>query len=508
MAIAQPIRSTMPQQGMRMELRAAQTLAMTPQLQQAIKLLQLNNLELAALIAEEAEQNPLLETDGPEQEDDFDFAGKDERNSSDADDAVFGKDNETFDYDVDNVFNNNSASDGDTGNISDLGPSLGSWDEVGNGGGAYSDDYDALQNVSDTPHLRDHLVEQITLDLHDAGDRLIAMVLLDQLDEAGYFQGNLDDITIMLGAAPGVVESVLQKCQQFDPPGIFARNLKECLSLQLQDKFKLHPGLVPLLENLELLGQHSMAKLAKNCQIDDTELQRLIGLIKLCNPKPALAFDFTPVNAVTPDILVRQNKDGSFIVELNPDTLPKALVNQTYYQTVTSSARSRQEKDYITERFHAANFLVKALHQRATTIMKVSAEILRRQELFFAEGVSGLKPMTLKDVAEAIDMHESTISRVTTNKFMNTPRGMFELKYFFSSKLASSHGGADHSAESVRQRIKQLIDKETPLKPLSDDQLVIHLQAEGIEVARRTVAKYRESLKIPSSFDRKRRAKA
>jgi RNA polymerase sigma-54 factor len=259
-----------------------------------------------------------------------------------------------------------------------------------------------------------------------------------------------------------------------------------------------------LLDNLDKLAQREVQALTKICGVDSIDLAEMIAEIKKLNPKPALAFDHSSASAVIPDILMRATNDGGWHVELNPDTLPKVLLNQNYHAKISSNARSKQEKDYISEQFNSASWLVKALHQRATTIMKVATELVKQQEPFFRYGIQSLKPLTLKDIADAIEMHESTVSRVTTNKYMLTPRGIFELKYFFTTALASSDGGIAHSSEAVRHRIKDLIENEKPKEVLSDDRLVELLKADGIDVARRTVAKYRESLKIPSSFQRKR----
>jgi RNA polymerase sigma-54 factor len=296
----------------------------------------------------------------------------------------------------------------------------------------------------------------------------------------------------------------LQLLQRLDPPGIFARSLAECLALQLAERGRLDPAMQALLDRLDLLAKRDLAQLMKHCGVDAEDLKEMIAEIRALNPKPGSAFDQSLAQPVIPDILMRPQPGGDWIVELNSETLPRVLVNTRYYARVAKDARRKEEKDYLSERYQAANWLVKSLHQRATTILKVASEIVRQQDAFFRRGIQHLKPLILRDIADAISMHESTVSRVTTNKHMATPRGLYELKYFFTAAIASSGGGEAHSAESVRFRIKSLIDAETVEGVLSDDKLVEMLKAEGIDIARRTVAKYREAMKIPSSVQRRR----
>ncbi|MEA1937915.1 MAG: RNA polymerase factor sigma-54, partial [Pseudomonadota bacterium] len=297
---------------------------------------------------------------------------------------------------------------------------------------------------------------------------------------------------------------VLKRMQSFDPPGIFARNLRECLALQLTDSRQLDAKMAVLLNHLDLLAQHRIPELLTACGVKQDELVEMIGRIRRLDPKPAERFLNNAARTVVPDILMRAQADGSWFIELNSDTLPRVLINQHYFTTIKREARSRVERNYLTERYTAASWLIKSLHQRATTILKVAEEIIRRQDAFFAYGVQYLKPMTLRDVADTIGMHESTVSRVTTNKFIATPRGLFELKYFFTTAIADTDGGNTHSAESVRQRIKAMIDAETAETVISDEMIGKILKKDGIDIARRTVAKYREAMSIPSSVQRRR----
>jgi RNA polymerase sigma-54 factor len=307
-----------------------------------------------------------------------------------------------------------------------------------------------------------------------------------------------------LGAPLAEVEAVLAILQTFDPIGVCARNLTECLALQLKDRDRYDPAMQALVAHLDLLAKHDLAGLKRICGVGDEDVADMIAEIRHLNPKPGLAFGTTLVQPVVPDVFVRPRPDGSFSVELNSDTLPKVLVNQTYYADVAKTARNEKEKTYLTDCLQSATWLVRALDQRAKTILKVSTEIVRQQDAFFAHGVQHLRPLNLKTVADAISMHESTVSRVTANKYMATNRGIFELKYFFTSAIAASDGGEAHSAEAVRHRIKQMIDAEAPQDILSDDTIVEKLRGAGIDIARRTVAKYREAMRIPSSVQRRR----
>jgi RNA polymerase sigma-54 factor len=297
---------------------------------------------------------------------------------------------------------------------------------------------------------------------------------------------------------------VLARLHQFDPAGVFARDLKECLALQLRDRNRFDPAMQALLDHLPLLAARNIAALVRVCHVDAADVADMIAEIKSLDPRPGLAFDPALAQPVVPDVLLRAQPEGGWIVELNAETLPRVLVNNRYYARVRQATRSKAEQEYLTERLHAANWLVKSLHQRATTILKVAAEIVRHQDAFLRHGVPSLRPLILREIANAIGMHESTVSRVTSNKYMATPRGVYELKYFFNSAIPASDGNGAHSAEAVRHRIRALIDGETPDSTLSDERIVELLQHDGVDIARRTVAKYREAMRIPSSVRRRR----
>ncbi|EGY01883.1 RNA polymerase factor sigma-54 [Nitrospirillum viridazoti Y2] len=500
----------------RLDLRQTQALVMTPQLQQAIKLLQLSNLELADYVDREMEQNPLLERDDGDRNRDPAPDGVDReevvartddlpvRDTADltSSDHMGSSSDAPLDTDFENVWTNSSAVDMAADGMGEGGEAFGNWS--GRGGSFEDDENSFEQTLSGSVSLRDHLTEQITMDIADPLDRMVAFALMDYLDEAGYFTGDIALVGDQLGCTESQVVSVLERLQRLDPVGIFARSLKECLALQLRELDRLDPCMQALLDNLPLLAARNVPALLKVCQVDAEDLADMVGEIKALNPKPALAFDHEPVQTVVPDIVMRAQPGGGWLVELNSDTLPRVLVNQRYYARIQGAARNKQDKEYLTEQFQSASWLVKSLHQRANTILKVATEIVRQQDAFFLHGLQFLRPLILRDIAEAIGMHESTVSRVTTNKFMATPRGLFELKYFFTSAISGADGQASHSAEAVRYRIKVLIDAEKPDEILSDDRLVEILRDEGIDIARRTVAKYREAMKIPSSVQRRR----
>jgi RNA polymerase sigma-54 factor len=468
----------------RLDLRQTQALVMTPQLQQAIKLLQLSNMELSAYIEGELEQNPLLERDDAPAEGAVESepaAAAEEGEDVAAWDAVAGTEGE--------------------GSI-DLAGDPSAWQSPAPRPQSSETLPGLDQTLTRPTTLRDHLLAQLSVDLADPADRVIGAHLVDMVDDAGYLQGDLGEVAERLGCGVERVEATLKQLQRFDPPGVFARELAECLALQLQDRDRLDPAMKALVDNLPLLASRDAPTLMKLCGVDADDLAEMVAELKALNPKPGLAFDTAAAEPVVPDVLVRA-QGGGFAIELNNDTLPRVLVNNRYYAEVQGAARSKAEKDYLAERYQQANWLVKALHQRATTILKVATEIVRQQEGFFRHGVQHLRPLVLRDIAEAIEMHESTVSRVTSNKYMASPRGIYELKYFFTSAIAAASGGESLSAEAVRYRIKALIEGEGD-DVLSDDRVVEILLKEGIDIARRTVAKYREALRIPSSVQRRR----
>jgi RNA polymerase sigma-54 factor len=485
----------------RLELRQSQALVMTPQLQQAIKMLQLSNLELNQFVDTEIQQNPLLERReaGLNEIASANGVGIGESPSpSRVDETVVAGE---FTPEAAEHWHAASGDEGD-GSL-DRGGEVYPWqtrDGALNGG-----DRPAIEHTAAHPRtLREHLLEQIGADLGEPGDRVIALHLLDLLDETGYIRAGLDGAAQLLGCEIAHIEAVLSRLQQFDPPGVFARDLPECLALQLRDRNRLDPAMQALLDNLPLLAARNVPALVRLCGVDTADVADMIAEIKSLDPRPGLAFDPPLAQPVVPDILMRAQPDGGWIVELNAETLPRVLVNNRYCAQIRRATRSKAEKDYLADRLHAAKWLVKSLHQRATTILKVAAEIVRQQDAFFRHGVQLLRPLILRDIADAIGMHESTISRVTSNKYMATPRGLYELKYFFTSSIPASHGNGAHSAEAVRHRIRGLIDREPADETLSDERIVELLQQSGVEIARRTVAKYREAMRIPSSVQRRR----
>jgi RNA polymerase sigma-54 factor len=511
----------------RLEFRQSQSLVMTPQLMQAIKLLQLSNLDLVAFVEEELERNPLLErsSDGPEPPvageaaQDAAFSQSDDGTAFGDDGGAGGPDAEpvadewmsrdlgsrtdieqTFDSGLENVFPEEPA-EAAARTAQDAAPTA--FTEWG-GGASNDDDYNLEAFVAAEVTLGEHLAEQLAVAVTAPAQRMIGQYLIDLVDDAGYLPADLGDAGDKLGASESEVAAVLAVLQTFDPPGICARNLSECLAIQLREKDRYDPAMQALVEHLELLAKRDVASLRKICRVDDEDLADMIGEIRHLDPKPGLKFGAARTQTVVPDVYVRPGPDGGWLVELNSDTLPRVLVNQTYYAELSKTIRKDGDKSYFTDCLQNATWLVRALDQRARTILKVATEIVRQQDGFFASGVAHLRPLNLKTVADAIQMHESTVSRVTANKYMATNRGIFELKYFFTASIASADGGDAHSAEAVRHHIKQLIDAESPSAILSDDTIVERLRESGIDIARRTVAKYREALRIPSSVQRRR----
>ena len=497
---------------------------MTPQLMQAIKLLQLSNLDLLAYVDNELERNPLLEkgdgdspateaTDAPAQP-----ASADAFEGQDADKAAPGDEPQSGDWMESQLETGSEAIasrlDTDLGNVFPDEPGVPASPDPAalKGGDSYKnvssgpsgEDYNLEAFVAEEDTLVQSLEDQMHLVLSDPVDKLIGNHLINSLDENGYLHLDLPETAEQLGVELERIEEVLSLMQTFEPAGVFARDLRECLKLQLVDKNRYDPAMEALIEHLELLAKHDLSGLRRLCGVDDEDLRDMIGEIKALDPKPGSVFGGALVQPLVPDVFVRRASDGSWAVELNTDTLPKVLVNQTYFATITKNARDETEKEYLTDCLQTANWLVKSLDQRAKTILKVSTEIVRQQDGFLTYGIEHLKPLNLKTIAEAISMHESTVSRVTSNKYMATPRGIFELKYFFSSAISATGGDDAHSAESVRHKIKQMIDAESPKAILSDDTIVKRLKDDGIDIARRTVAKYREAMKIGSSVQRRR----
>jgi RNA polymerase sigma-54 factor len=494
--------------GPKLELRHSQSLVMTQQLQQSIKLLQCNSLELRTFVEQELEKNPFL----TQEELDADAAASAEREATPEDngeprEADFEGD-ENFSGEVESAEQWDDAGGG-TDDWSEIETDYLRHDQSISSHGSGYDADDDTRTVEDNPSqgisLREHLLTQLHVEITEPARRLIGAHLIDMTDESGYIKEDLNPLAELLGAEIPDIEEVLKQLQTFDPPGVCARDLKECLSIQLRDKNRLDPAMISLLDHLHLLGDRKFDELQKRCGVDKDDLRDMVGEVKELNPKPGIGFSHEIVQAIEPDIFVRRLPDGNWHLELNMANFPKVMVNKRYYKKVTANTRNTKDKQYLTEQFGSANWLVRALEQRAQTMLKVGGELIKQQDAFFRLGVRYLKPMTLKDIAAETGYHESTISRVTNGKYLLCPRGTFELKYFFTSALQRSHGsGDDVSSESVKHYIAEFVEKEDASAILSDDEIVEKLKERNINVARRTVAKYREALNIPSSPKRKR----
>jgi RNA polymerase sigma-54 factor len=502
----------------KLELRQSQSLVMTPQLMQAIKLLQLSHLDLIAYVDAELERNPLLEraesedagpeapaepAEGPDRSGDFVEESPDWLETRlDTDPQSIER---KLDTDLGNVYQDDNGRA-----AAETAPAMPgeSWNAAPSRQSVSSEDYNLEAFVAGDKTLAEHLSEQLGLAVADPTVRLIGLAIINEIDEAGYLRADLDGIAERLGAPVAAVEKALAIVQAFEPSGIGARDLAECLAIQLRERDRLDPAMAALLAHLDLVARHDHAALMRLCGVDAEDLAEMLAELRNLNPKPGNAFGDSIVQPVIPDVLVWPAPDGSWAVELNSGTLPRVLVNQTYYAKVARGPKKDTDKAYLADCLQTANWLVKSLDQRARTILKVASEIVRQQDAFFAEGVQHLRPLNLKTVAEAIGMHESTVSRVTSNKYMATTRGIFEMKYFFTAAIPASGGGEAHSAEAVRYRIRKLIDDEPAEAILSDDTIVNILRDSGIDIARRTVAKYREAMRIPSSVQRRREKQA
>lgn len=463
----------------RLELRQGQSLTMTSQLVQSIKLLQLSHAELAAYVEAELERNPLLQegeirADAP-MPSLADFLRAKQKAQAAGSRTIPGPPPSRA-----------QAASGTSGPA----------------GAAHGEIRPEMEEtIARGASLAEHLEAQLDLATPDPRLRLIGEHLIHNLDEAGYLTEDLAEIAARLTIALEDVEMALRLIQTFEPSGVGARNLAECLAIQLKERDRLDPAMQVLLDHLHLVARQDFPALRKVCGVDQEELADMLAEIRSLQPKPGLAFTPVVVDVLVPDVLIRSAPDASLTVELNPETLPRILLNRSYYTEVAKVVRKDEDKSFLSECFQTASWLTRSLEQRAKTILKVAAEIARQQEDFFREGVGGLRPMTLKSVADAIGMHESTISRVAANKAIGTERGTYPMKFFFGAAT----GEGEHAAKAVRYRIRQLIEAEGPANVLSDEAIAQKLKSEGIQVARRTVAKYREALRIPSSNNRRRR---
>ena len=516
----------------KLDLRQSQSLVMTPLLMQSIRLLQLTHVELDQFIEQEIEKNPLLEReemgDRLGSDDSIFFSERGFAEEGEAGKGLDGGDaspasnqnehwlesgetissgsmSETFDSSLENIFPD------DPGTQDLIAGDLASqWkSSMGDGYASSGAEGYNLEQVTASPlTMRDHVGEQILFAFASPADRLIAAELADHLDEMGYLRADTGEIAERLGVDAAHVERLVVVMQGFEPPGLFARDLAECLAIQLRAKDRLDPAMQVLLSNLELLAKRDFHGLKRLCQVSEADILDMLREIQQLDPKPGTAFSSGVADSIVPDVLVDRAPDGSWRIELNPDALPRVLVNNSYYTTLSKAKASPAERSFLSECLQSANWLTRSLDQRAQTILKVASEIVRQQEQFLLHGIAHLKPLNLRTVADAIGMHESTVSRVTANKYMLTKRGVFELRYFFNAAIAATEGGEQHSSQSVRHQIRQLIDAEEPDAILSDDTLVDLLKEQGIDIARRTVAKYREAMNIASSVQRRREKKA
>ncbi|WP_185984020.1 RNA polymerase factor sigma-54 [Aureimonas mangrovi] len=448
----------------RIEARQQQSLVMTPQLLQSIRLLQLGHQDLRAHLEREADRNPFIELHEPHS------GGKGRVRAA--------------------MPASPSAK-----------PSLPT-----STGAASSDGTERLAETrAETRSLEAHASAEIAEIFACRTDRAVAFALVGALDEAGYFREDVDAFSLAHGHEAETVGRVLARLRaQAEPAGLFAADLAQCLALQLDRRGRLDPVAETVLAHLDLVARGDLATLRRLTGEDEAGIAELIGEIRRLEPKPGRLFDTADRVSVVPDVVVTGAPAKGWRVELNAAILPRVLVDERYAARVAAGPLSREERDFLSDCRASAQWLTRALDQRSRTITKVAAEIVQRQSGFFAHGPQGLKPMTLASVAEATGLHESTVSRVTTDKFMQTPRGTFEMKFFFTTAIASSAGGEAHSAGGVKHRIRRLVDAETPDAVLSDDDIAARLQGEGIEIARRTVAKYREALGIASSVQRRR----
>ena len=482
--------------GPRLDIRQTQSLVLTPQLTQAIRLLQLSNLELEAVIAEEMAKNPLLEGSSADDDSGGDAPVAEVAETGDepaepgADELMISSDG-TQDQPLDFDWNSEAL---EVDSFSDVAVSGGGGDEDG-------PDFERIEYAANS--LAEHLQNQ----LHGAAGQIgdLARAIAEMLDETGYLPLSVREIAEVTGASATIVEQALAVVQELEPAGVGARNLAECLALQAKAVDRYDPAMARLIDNLDLLAKGRMGDLKRICGVDDEDLADMVRELRAYDPKPGCQFSAKGTETVTPDVFVRRSRTG-YAVELNQATLPRLLVNRRYYQELKSGPNDKASRAWLSECLASASWLVKALDQRARTIVKVVSEIVKRQQGFFETGVSAMKPMTLREVAEAIEMHESTVSRVTSNKYLLCDRGLFELKYFFSSGVASTEvDGEGASAEAVKAAIRDIIEAEAEV--LSDDAIAGLLKQRGFDCARRTVVKYREAMGIGSSVQRRRQRK-
>ncbi len=482
---------------------------MTPQLQQAIRLLQLSTIELQAEIQQALEENPMLEQDEElyqnSVEDRLDNTNADKSGSDSMDDASTQTDDPHLDMENNQSLPEDLTVDAnweDTYDISTATPSS------NNATDGNSNDFLENQSIEGNT-LYEHLLWQLQNSQVSDTDMVIAIAIIDAINDDGYLTESVEDIHQSLidelDIEEDEVEAVLHRIQHFDPIGIAARNLRECLLLQIEQFDEKTEGLddaqTIISHHLDLLGSHDYARLQKKIHCDENQLQQLVTFIQTLNPKPGASISSSKAQYVIPDIFVHKI-NGNWRVSLNPEAAPKLKINQLYEGHLKNAGRG-QDTVYLRNSLQEARWFLKSLQSRSDTLQRVGEAIVKRQRLFLEYGDEGMKPMVLRDIAEELEMHESTISRVTTNKYMHTPNGIYEFKFFFSSHVSTADGG-ECSATAIRSMVKKLIESENPKKPMSDNKISSFLVKEGINIARRTVAKYRESMMIPPSNERKR----
>ncbi len=489
--------------GPRLDLRQSQSLVMTPQLQQAIKLLALSNLEIEAFIGDALETNPLLEVGNVSREDSGPDSGepddipREEFTSDQLMAQTQGETDKPLDIEISSIDRDRDTGDGD-------------WGAAGAHAADFSDFPSIEERGTGEITLAEHLGQQIGTLVSDQREDFIARHLIGLLDEAGYLTFDLREVTQDLGVSQKETEKALKLVQSLEPSGVGARSLSECLAIQAREADRYDPCMARLIEHLELIARGEFARLKRMCDVDDEDFADMLSELRSYDPKPGLAYGSSSATAIVPDVLLASTDDGGWDIKLNQDTLPRLIVNRSYYVELRDGSPDKEAQSWLKEKLNDAHWMIKALDQRQRTILKTAAEIVKRQDGFFRRGVSELKPLTLREVADAIDMHESTISRVTSNKFLHCDRGSFELKYFFTSGVGRTGEGADGegaSSEAIKARIKALIDAETVKTILSDQKLVDVLKDEGFDLARRTVAKYREAIGLGSSAQRRRQKK-
>ncbi|MEQ5788349.1 RNA polymerase factor sigma-54 [Erythrobacter sp. NFXS35] len=494
--------------GPRLDLRQSQSLVMTPQLQQAIKLLAASNLEIESFIAEALEANPLLDTGGPadgaEPERGEESVVLPEDAPADQLMALGGGEGDAP-LDLASVDRDWDTGDGAGSNSRDA-----EWGAAASNGTDFSDmpDWEQLRAAEVT--LAEHLESQIGAAANDSRSAFIARHIIGLLDDAGYLATPIEDVAGDLGVDLFEAEAALALVQSLDPSGVGARNLAECIAIQAREADRYDPCMAALIANLELVARGEVERLKRLCRVDDEDFADMLRELRSYDPKPGLAFAPSATSTVVPDILITANTAGGWDIALNEETLPKLIVNRGYFLELTGGAADKSSQGWLKEKLADAHWLIRALDQRQKTILKTAAEIVKQQDGFFRRGVAELRPLTLREVAEQIEMHESTVSRVTSNKYLACARGTFELKYFFTSGVARFGEGANGegaSSATIKARIKALIDAETVKNILSDQQLAEMLQKEGFDLARRTVAKYREAIGLGSSAERRRAKK-